>query len=1460
MALEEIGKPLSLKELGAQDKEISLKEKEEDVGFFESALAGVATGLWNIPKGIFSLGAELVDLVGDTNTAKSVEKWFDDLNPFDDEAEARTVGKITQAITQLGFPAAYGFKVGSQLASKALQARRANKYMSMSKIGSKIMTPTAGGVVGGGIGEALVADEDIGTFADMAKGTSLEPYAITMMNKDTSLEGREDAKRKLLNRLKFGTEGALFNLGIIGAARGIKGLSGSGDKVLDEYSSNEIVKAFQKFGEFGFTAKGPGSRGAFEGKEYFEGLQKAAGIEASNVVKEIDGALKKVGDEFYDQYLNTRKGINETRSGQELFRTDLQEIISPTSKNSQRLLKPEAQKRVKQELEGVKEFKRLEEELVDIGRNIDNGKEITDEVIEKKLLNINEKQAILKKKFPNIEELSKRITQKGAFTADDYVKVGEETALFKNILKKVDKVGGDSNKLRNAIVNSRVSIDNMSSRLYLQNLNDDLAKSISDNFGRYTTTVYQGMEQKGLFGFLRYKPTEQVIERSKEKYVQFRVEELQRTGRPIDSKRLLEEADNEVRDFAKKMANDEVTPYDLAASNVSADELKNIKIDNSILKKKILNPWQEELFGVIKDPSYTFFATVGKQANLNYTLDYLNNIAKKGSGPNGFVKSIDEMEDSILQSTYDLSKKEAVAERIRLIEASKTNPKASSQLMDLNEKIQNSNRKAMAELSNTNKWKKFENTDKMPTPLDGKYIKAPTYDSIFDVTSNWLNKSGVGSFYKYAVLAPKAGSQISKTILSPLTHVRNILSAGAFVSANGAFFPNYGDVKMLLPEALGGEGTLKQAYNLTGKRIFGTMDKVDEALYQRLLKVGVTDSSVQQGETKKLLRDILKDPTSVDRNLYTKLPQQVANKSRRGLLKTYSKLQDAYVAEDDFFKVVNWSLERNRYSGVAKNLGINEGNILKILDGDQEAIKALGDNGEAIANYFIKKSPRMDYVRSGVNNQEIYSNFLDEVAGNLTRNQVPNYAYIGRTGKALRQTPFGNFIAFPLEIMRTGHNIFQQSIDEITSGIPELVGLGYKRLFSFGATVGGIPYGLTEIFKAKNDVSDEELNALRKFVPEWSKNSTLIPTGRDEDGNLKYIDFSYSNAYDTLIRPFNAIVNQIGQGVQDRESLMKSLGEGMLESTQELLKPYTTESIFSEALIDSTFRKGIGREGRPVWSEADETMVKIGKGVLHVGKSFTPGSLSQLKRLSNAAMGKTDDYGQEYNLSDEIKSLWGMREIKSDPERSLTYMTTKFSKNLDKGSALFIGPLLKGGRVSSQDILNRYKYSESIKFNTMKEMYANIKAARTLGLPEYKIRKKVTRRGISKDDLNDLFQGVFTPDRPGNFFIRRINEINNDLNEKEGVDLPNPYYESLPEINDLINNNRRINLDGDNLSFYQDMVEPEPINPIQPLKLPPDNVKVSGVTPQLSNIPQQKTNTAQKGRQIFNNPGEITFS
>jgi len=1431
------------------------KEKEQEVGFFESALAGVATGLWNIPKGFVSLGAEIFDLIGDTDTAKGVEQWFDDVNPFDDEAEARTVGKITQALTQIGIPAVQGYKIGASLASRALQAKKVSKYMSMSKIGSKIMTPTAGGVIGGGVGEALVADEDIGTFADMARGTSLEPFAVTMMDKSTDKEGREEAFRKLKNRIKFGTEGALFNLGIIGAGKGIKALRGSGEKVLDEYSANAIQRNFETFGEFGFSAKSAGPRSTFETKEYFDGMKKAVNRAASEEVKNIDNSLKDLGDNFYEEYLNARKTSKETRTGKEIFMEDLQEVVSPTSKNSQRLLSKEAKDRATRELNALKEFKPLEEELISLGRQLDVDKSITDDVISKQLTEVSQKIELIKKKYdvPNLEELAQTIKNKGAFTVDDYV----ESDFLNKILKKVDDVGGDSKKLKDSIINARLSIDNMSSKLYLKDLDGTTAKGIADNFGRYTNKLYLKYETKGLAGFGNYKPTEEIIERSKEKYVQFRIEELQRAGRPIDSDTILKEADDEVRRFAEKVANDEVTPYDLGNANVSKEDLKNVKIDNNILKQQKLNEWQQELFGVIKDPSYTFFATVGKQANLNFTLDYLDRVAKLGSGPNGFITSVDELEDQILKRRFGFSREAANVERDRLI---RLGDRGKNDLATLNEQIAKANTEAMAELSNPNKWKKYAgDTQGIPTPLDGKYLKAPTYDQVFDVTSDWLNKSSVGTFYKYAVLTPKAGSQIAKTILSPLTHVRNLLSAGAFVAANGAAFPNYGDIKQLLPESLGGAGKIKQAYNLTGKRIFGTMNKEDIELTERLLKVGVVDSAVQPGETKRLIGDILTDPAAVERGLYDKLPKEVSSKTKRGLLKTFAKLQDAYVAEDDFWKIINWNLEWNRYSGIAKNLGLNQDNILKILDNNEEAIKELGDNGARIAEYFRKRAPRIDYIKSGTSNEEVYRNFLDEVAGNLTRNQVPNYAYIGRTGRALRQTPFGNFIAFPLEIMRTGHNIFQQSIDEITSGIPELVGLGYKRLFSFGATVGGVPYGLVEMFKAKNDVTDKEMDALRKFVPEWSQNSTLIPTGRDENGNLKYIDFSYANAYDTLIRPFNAIVNQLGEGDLNRESLMNSLGQGMIESSAELLKPYATESIFTEALIDSTFRRGYGRAGRRIWSEEDETMVKIGKGMLHVGKSLTPGSISQMKRLGQAATGTADKYGNLYNLSDELPGLWGGREIVADPGRALTYMTTRFGSDLKKDNALFIAPLLRGGRITSEDIIDRYKYAESRKFNTMKEMYANIKAARTLGVPEYKIRNTVSRRGINKDTLDNLFQGVFTPSRPNKFFVNRISEINRDLNNKEGVDVPNPYFQALPEINELINGNRRINLDDGNVSFYRQInEEPQALTPIRPVELPPANAFAAGKTVNLQPaIPNQRAVVQDRGSEIFNN--SITF-
>jgi hypothetical protein len=111
-------------------------------------------------------------------------------------------------------------------------------------------------------------------------------------------------------------------------------------------------------------------------------------------------------------------------------------------------------------------------------------------------------------------------------------------------------------------------------------------------------------------------------------------------------------------------------------------------------------------------------------------------------------------------------------------------------------------------MNNPLKFKKVDPTGNITglSAIEGKWVRSPMYDTMLDTTSNWLNRSGVGTFYKYALLAPKAASQIAKTILSPITHARNFISAGAFVAANGAFFPTYGDFSMLMPKSMGGQG------------------------------------------------------------------------------------------------------------------------------------------------------------------------------------------------------------------------------------------------------------------------------------------------------------------------------------------------------------------------------------------------------------------------------------------------------------------------------------------------------------------------------------------------------------------------------------------------------------------------------------------------------------------------------
>ena len=128
----------SLNELKKQEKSILIPEEEDnEISTTESILAGIGSGLIQIPKGIFSLGATLIDLGADTNKAAQVEKYFDDLTTWDEKAHATTAGKITELLVNIGIPGGIGFKVGSKLATTAMNHKKASTYFTLADEGSK---------------------------------------------------------------------------------------------------------------------------------------------------------------------------------------------------------------------------------------------------------------------------------------------------------------------------------------------------------------------------------------------------------------------------------------------------------------------------------------------------------------------------------------------------------------------------------------------------------------------------------------------------------------------------------------------------------------------------------------------------------------------------------------------------------------------------------------------------------------------------------------------------------------------------------------------------------------------------------------------------------------------------------------------------------------------------------------------------------------------------------------------------------------------------------------------------------------------------------------------------------------------------------------------------------------------------------------------------------------------------
>jgi hypothetical protein len=1296
----------------------SSNNNNNKIGTLESMLSGVAAGLIGIPKGFFSLGASIMDLGVNSGKAAAVEQWFDDLTEFDEKAEATAAGKITKLLVNIGVPGGVAFKSASGLAKTAMLAGK-NKTLfrladtKLVKAADKALELTAkgkgrafmAGALGGGIAEGVfIGDVDqAGTFGDLIGG----PTAIDRSDPST------DAGREILNRIKFGTEGAMFT-GIIGGAGKLIGKITNRNKNLD--IANSRLDRWIDNTMANFRSRSGKTAEQFKIERESIGLRAGDANEARNLSRELDMDINKLFP-FFRNIGNKQSAVDRKK-----FLEEVNDAL----------------------LSGRAE---MGDELVDAA-----GLRVADEGFNK--------------------ETAKMVADFGPMDPKALAKV-------KETIKKFATSADQADEIEKGIVSSlsimRTKWGNLFSELGGTLGADDLKefkKLFGGKFKNYlgsTYDIFAFNKNNTLIPWLRYKPAAQAVENAKTLFKDsWATANPGKTLGDLEAESMVQKVLDSAR-LPKGMRFDKYSDAifdipDFFVNRTTLDEAaKRAKTpmisigDLSSADKKIFN----DLLGKNSNPMQTMIGGMAKLSMITRRNIFYTDMMKKSDEMATLWKAAP---DKLNTPEPMFARSEAEARLFFKDDYRRINPIDPNQTLNVGNVAKSSNPFGDA-------MKPF-------------YARPGVADALEATSITTDSPKFLMKLYNSLILYPKATSQIAKTILSPVTHLRNFVSAGAFAAANG-----------IIPAA--DLPAIKQAYQALQTPLKGTNMQND--LYQKLLRLGVVNSNVRLGDLSRLLQDVNFGET------------MTSESGMRLLLKPLSKLksvsQDLYTAEDDFWKIYSWAVEKNRLESSFAKAGITK------------------------SSFFSRNGKEL----------RLTDDFLEEEAADIVRNNIPNYDYVSDFVKGTRKLPLGNFVSFPAEIARTGTNIVRRALREInetieiTDGagkvlrtVTPLKGIGYTRLFGFTTTVAAIPVATTAAFQALYDVTDEEREAIRRFAAKWSKNSTLLPM-KDKDGNFKYVDFSHANAYDTLIRPLQTVVNSVQEGNKDNDGMMDDLMKGVLTAMSEFAQPFISESIWTEAAFDIIVRGGRSREGYQVYNDQDNDGDKISKIISHLVKAQMPFSIDQLRRLDRSIKqvdvitkfpgqgdDRYDEYGQDFEFGNEFGGLFGFRAVEVKPERTMNFKVADYQKGIRDSRSLFTRAVLKGGPIEPREVVDAYINANRAMFDVKKTLKGDMDAARLLGISNEGLRDSLDR--VSRSEVSAIDNGIFKPYEVSYEIARAMRENADKIGEN------NPFDQARDVIRNLRSEMSALDLSLPTFPVFE--------NPLMPI------MQDTPVTPTSLNLPQ----------------------
>ena len=559
-----------------------------------------------------------------------------------------------------------------------------------------------------------------------------------------------------------------------------------------------------------------------------------------------------------------------------------------------------------------------------------------------------------------------------------------------------------------------------------------------------------------------------------------------------------------------------------------------------------------------------------------------------------------------------------------------------------------------------------------------------------------------------ALLQLKVATQFGKTVLSPATQVRNVTSASLFPLANGH---------------IGGGASVTEAFKMAMDDIFGAGKVIDEKRLidsiEDKIRRGVLDENIVASELGAVLKDIKKGSINSLDGLYNKL-------TNGKFMKTATRI---YAGGDNVWKWFGDEYVQSQLRHTYKNL-------------------------PALKKWF-KEIQGQDFIVRDIfsNRLKTYDDAIREASAWYIRNTYPTYSKVPEAIKAIRKLPFGNFVSFPAEMMRTSYNIINLAAKEISSSNPLLRQIGYRRMMGAYTVLGGAGTAAVNIASELTGVTLEELDAYKNsFAADWNKNAILLPLNKWVKGEGKAINFSYFSPYDVVQKPFEAFMKTLHEGRMTNQEIDDLTVALFAETAGELFQSFVSEPLGYERLIDALPRGFFGRGGQKkaggyVYSETDSPIDKISKTFAHFAQGIEPGGVTTLRKIGQAIEGDLKPGGQPYSLRDEALALFsGIRIINVDVPRTMNYKMTNFRReklSVTKAEDFYSlkNALNRGPPVLTEE----FRGIQDEMFRVQQNMYLVLQDALKLGLTKRDVRKILMKRNFSGREISALLRGKFIP-------------------------------------------------------------------------------------------------------------------